>query len=681
METLDLHVEHGVGVQLLPRLAIEMIGKGDLVVVLDAAEARQHIPIVREFGKLGKLHGVVAIACTDGLVKKLCQLGVGIAQPAAVSDAVGHVIKAFGVEAEEILENGILQDGGVQLGNAVDRVRADDGEISHAHLTVADDAHSRDPLPVAGEGLPCFAAEAFVDLLDDGVDAGELQAEQVLIPGLQSLGQNGVVGVGADAGDHVPGHVPGIEVFVNENTHQLGDAQGRMGIVEVDSHLLGQIIQGAINRHMVTDDGLDGCRAKEILLGQAEQLALGVVVGGVQHLGDGGGVGCLLLGTGILTLGKETHVEILNVAGAPQTESAHSLRICARDHHIVGNGLDLLGILVNDLTMPRGLPFLTDTAAEANLEGTVGSGHQPDLAAREPHVGKLDLKTVYDHLLEKTVFVAQGEARGWVVQRRQGVHEAGGETAETAVAKARVGLTGVKLIKIKAHTRKGLLISLIQAEIAEIGLQGATQKKLHTHIVNALGTGLIDLLFESAALFGKYVANGHSRGLIHLILGGLGGGAAEISGQLDVQSLFDLRRGGFYVGHESILISLFCGTIKPKTTDISYRKLWQYRVYYNTFHEKYPVGYLTNSLISCYKKHMFSTKNHQIIPLIERISFNLCILKKAPSCQNQQTPMRAAAGIGVCCGRLGDQPDLGVRISSFSPSGDTSSVPYPLSIQ
>ena len=56
-------------------------------------------------------------------------------------------------------------------------------------------------------------------------------------------------------------------------------------------------------------------------------------------------------------------------------------------------------------------------------------------------------------------------------------------------------------------------------------------------------------LLEGTALLGEDIADGHSRGLVDLLLGGLGRGAAEEAGELDFKILADLGRVGFAVGH------------------------------------------------------------------------------------------------------------------------------------
>ena len=462
VQTLDLYVINAMGIDLLPRLAIQMLCKSNLVCMLDIAHALYHSRIVSKLGKLGKLLGIVTVARTNAFIQQTCQTGVGIAQPAAMCNTVGDVEELLGIHLIEVLEYRFGQNTGVQLGNAVDAMAADDAKICHSDLTVADNAHIGNALPVAGEYFPSLFAEAFADLLDNGVDSGQLQTEQILVPGLQSLGHNGMVGVRTDLLDHIPSHIPRIEILIHQNSHQLGNAECGVRIVDMDCNLIGQICKCAVYCHMVTNDALAGRGYQEVLLRQTEQLTFRMVIRGIEHLADGFCLGAILHCSCILALCKQTHIEVLDIACAPQSELADSRAVCARHHHVVRNSLDLLGILVNDLHAAV-LPKLLDVTAEAYVEGSVGSGHKPYLTAGQPYIRQLYLNAVHDLLLEQAVFIADREACCGIVQRGQGIHKASCKSAKTAVAKACIGLAGIQVVKSEAQLAQCLAVFLIKS--------------------------------------------------------------------------------------------------------------------------------------------------------------------------------------------------------------------------
>ena len=115
VQALDLNVEDRMSIDLLARLMIEVIGKCDFVIVLYSANSVKNGRVVSELCKFSKLYGIVSVSRTDSLVKKLCKLGVGIAQPTTVSYTVGYVFKAVRIHLVEVLEYRFGKDIRVKL--------------------------------------------------------------------------------------------------------------------------------------------------------------------------------------------------------------------------------------------------------------------------------------------------------------------------------------------------------------------------------------------------------------------------------------------------------------------------------------------------------------------------------------------------------------------------------------
>ena len=75
-------------------------------------------------------------------------------QPAPRRDAVGLVVESLGEHLGQVLDRRRAQQLGVDGGDAVGAVRADDGQVGHADLAFAallDQAHALDAALVAGE--------------------------------------------------------------------------------------------------------------------------------------------------------------------------------------------------------------------------------------------------------------------------------------------------------------------------------------------------------------------------------------------------------------------------------------------------------------------------------------------------------------------------------------------------
>ena len=339
-----------------------------------------------------------------------------------------------------------LDDLGVQRSHTVDGVGGVAGDPRHAHLVAGDGGHVVDGALVQA-ALGHLDAEAAVDLPDDLGDAREETVEDGDLPGLQSLGQHRVVGVGEGLGDHVPGRFPAQVVLVHEEAHELGDGEHRVGVVELDGVVVGEAGQVlAVVLHVVLDDLLEGGRAEEVLLAHPQDLAL---VGGVVGVEDAGDIrGALALDDGLgETLGVEgVVVELLERLGLPQTQVAHVLGAVAGDGHVVGDGAhghvpvahQALGLLV------------------ADDEG---------VALLHPRVGVLGLEAVLEDLLEQAVAVEDAETVDRQVQGGAGVQEAGGQAAQPAVAQGGVGLLLQDVGETHAEGADGLASLIDHAQV------------------------------------------------------------------------------------------------------------------------------------------------------------------------------------------------------------------------
>ena len=84
----------------------------------------------------------------------------------------------------------------------------------------------------------------------------------------------------------VPSFIPRIAAVVQQSSHKLGDSECRVSVVDVDSDLFVQVVQSAVNSHMLVYDIAYRSGAEEILLTQSERFALSVVVVRIQYLCD-----------------------------------------------------------------------------------------------------------------------------------------------------------------------------------------------------------------------------------------------------------------------------------------------------------------------------------------------------------------------------------------------------------
>ena len=482
---------------------------------------------------------------TGDLLDQGIQLGVDLSQPAAVVDAVGHVLELVGGLQIGVVEHVALQDVRVQGGNAVDGLAGGHAQVGHADLAAPDDGHIGDLAGVIAVALLQLGLIAGSDLLQDDPDAGQQLGDQILGPALQSLSQDGVVGVAHGVGDDVPGVFPGVALLVHQDTHQLGDDQSGMGIVDLDGVLLVEVAQGAVLSAVLAHDGLHGGGDKEVLLLQTQGLALVVVVGGVDDLGDDLGHGLLLDGLQILTAAVQGHVHRSGALGVPQAQGVGVAGLVTGDLHVAGNGQNggvthVLGAVVAVL-----VPVIDDLAAEANLLGLVHLGDEPGIAQAHPVVGQLDLLAVDDLLLEQTQLIADGVAGGGDLLSGHGVQIAGSQTAQTAVAQTGVGLRLEQVAGGETHVLQSLAQGLQQTQVVGVLLQRTAHQELQGQVVDLTLLLFPDLIDGLHLVAGHDVTQNQSAGLEHMSVGGLFHSTAEITLELANDHFGELCFGVF----------------------------------------------------------------------------------------------------------------------------------------
>ena len=206
-----------------------------------------------------------------------------------------------------------------------------------------------------------------------------------------------------------------------------------MGVVYVDGHLFGQVVEGAVLPQVAAEDILHRGRNQEVLLTQPQALALHVVVLGVEDLADDLGHGVLLHSLDVFALVEEVHVDAVGLVGAPEAQQVDGPAVLARDQHVVGHRPHHRAVGLLDMVVGPVPPFL-DMPVKLHVHGRVVPRLQPDAAAGQPELGHLGLPTLHQLLAEDAVVVLDAVAHGRVTAGRQAVQEAGGQAAQAAVA-------------------------------------------------------------------------------------------------------------------------------------------------------------------------------------------------------------------------------------------------------
>ena len=142
------------------------------------------------------------------------------------------------------------------------------------------------------------------------------------------------------------------------------------------------------------------------------------------------------------------------------------------------------------------------------------AGHQPDVAAGQPGVRKLGLPAVHDLLLEDTVFVKDGITHSGVVAGGQRVHEAGRQTAQTAVAQAGVRLLLKQRLHVDAEAVQRLAEQTVHLHVVDVVFQRTAQQELHAQIVGVFAAAGLAVRHKVPALVTQQVAGDQGAGFI-----------------------------------------------------------------------------------------------------------------------------------------------------------------------
>ena len=173
-------------------------GESLLVAALGRGVVLHEARIVGEFFQPGELVWIVEHVLAQGAGEQRREVGIGLEQPAAEADAVGHVDDAPRQGPVEIAEHRLSHQAGVQRRHAVDLMGADEGQVSHAHAFVLALLNERDRRQQAWIGQTLGGGLIQVQLVDhiNDLHVPRQQAvEQPHGPALQRLRQQRVIGV------------------------------------------------------------------------------------------------------------------------------------------------------------------------------------------------------------------------------------------------------------------------------------------------------------------------------------------------------------------------------------------------------------------------------------------------------------------------------------------------------
>ncbi len=365
---------------------------------------------------------------------------------------------------------------------------ADAGEVRHPHVTLpvlVDQGHARVQFVLAGKTLAQSRHELCVDLVDDLEVARQHAAEQRQRPALQRFRQQCVVGVAEAALRDIPGRVPLQCVHVDEQAHQFGDRDRRMGVVQLHREFLVEARQRQVLGAHDAEHVLQRTRHEEVLLLEPQLLALQRLIVGIEDLRDVLGHRLAVHRTEVVAAIEAVEIEGFGCLGPPQPQSVRGVRAVAEDRRVVGDAVDdVRGDPAHAFAAVHIVPAL-GMSAERDLDGPFRPHELPGVAVTQPAVGLFDLPAVVYFLLEDAVLVADAVTQRRDFQRCQRVDEARGEAAETAVAETGFLFRVQQCIEIEPEFRHRLLRGRQDAQVQQV----VAEVRAHQELRREVGDG------------------------------------------------------------------------------------------------------------------------------------------------------------------------------------------------
>ncbi len=125
-------------------------------------------------------------------------------------------------------------------------------------------------------------------------------------------------------------------------------------------------------------------------------------------------------------------------------------------------------------------------SVDLDLGGVLGADDFPRRAVLHPGIGELHLVAIAEFLFEEAVLIVDAVADGRKIKGGQRIQEAGGETAETAVAQAHVVFLAAEFLVVEAEFLEGVNHVVEHAGGVEAVGKQAAHEEFQREIIDAL---------------------------------------------------------------------------------------------------------------------------------------------------------------------------------------------------
>src|SRR5262249_50654589 len=157
MDALDVNIKERIGIDGDVALAMDVLREALLSQVLDPAPAILKDAVVGVGFQASESLQIPYPIFADRLVQKRGKGGIRQSHEPSRRDTVGLVPELFRPHVMEVSKHRVLEQFGVELGNAIDCEASDASQIGHSHasgavaITFVDQRHAGDPCMIVDE--------------------------------------------------------------------------------------------------------------------------------------------------------------------------------------------------------------------------------------------------------------------------------------------------------------------------------------------------------------------------------------------------------------------------------------------------------------------------------------------------------------------------------------------------
>ena len=447
VKTFYLYVEDRILIHCQVLGLVEILLQCLFIVFLDLFQLFQHFRVIFVFQKLFQFHRVLLISASDQALNVIRQLVIAVDQPAAERNTVGLIVELLRIDIIERFQLGVFQDLCVQRRHTIDRETVMDIHMCHMHTSVLVDDGNFFPF--------IFGFRPGIQLKDDRKQMRNHLFQIIDRPFFQRFGKDRMVSVRTGLADYMDCLIQSKSSLLKQ-TDQFRDYHGRMGIVDLDHHMLIQVMQVIAFLIALLQDQLCAVADHEILLVDTQKLSGAVTVVRIQEQGQ-----VFLDLVLVKTDTVARHDPLIHRIYIKQMQTVAS--------GIITRYINVIQHRVHGKILKR------------HLEG-YRLLHQPALCGK-PWILHLFLLVVHKHLAEQSEMVVQADTVARKSQGRNGIQKTCRQTSQSAVAQRRFQLHFLNLCQISSVFFQRVRHFIVHAEIDQVVGQQLSDQELCGNVI------------------------------------------------------------------------------------------------------------------------------------------------------------------------------------------------------